>query len=147
MVSRHRIIGVVLCALTLAQLFHVQSQFVEIDTAEKLLEEYADPTVIGIGLFIVAGLVASLMAFFRIGGWRIGVLVAVGLYVWTIWYPDFLRLVFKYGLWTVISGIYDQARAAGTAGVVLLHKVLYPLGFLALVVATLWDRGSGGDGD
>jgi hypothetical protein len=145
--SRQRIIGVVLFALTLAQLFHAQSQFVEIDTAKKLLEEYADPTVIGIGMFILTGFVAGVMAFFRIGGWRIGVLVAVALYVWAVWYPEFLRLVFKYGLWAVLSGIFDQARLAGTLGSVVLHKVLYPLGFLALFVATLWDLRSGGDGD
>jgi len=147
MMSRQRIIGVVLFALTLAQLLHVKSQFVEIDTAKKLLEEFADPTIIGLGVFIVSGLVAGLMAFFRIRGWRIGVLVAVGLYVWAVWYPDFLRLVFKYDAWTVVSGIFEQARAAGTLGMVLLHKVLYPLGFLVLLVATLWDFKSGGGGD
>lgn len=147
MVLRQRIIGVVLFALTLAQLFHVQSLFVEIDTAKKLLEEYADPTVIGLGVFIVSGLVGGVMAFFRVRGWRIGVLVAVGLYVWAVWYPDFLRLVFKYGVWAVVSGIFDQARAAGTLGMVLLHKVLYPLGFLALLAVTLWDFKSGGGVD
>lgn len=144
MMPRNRIIGVVLCALMLAQLFHAQSDFAKIDTAEKLLEEYASPTVIGVGLFIVAGLVASAMAFFRLGGWRIGVLVTVGLYVWAVWYPDFLRLVFKYGAWTVVSGIAEQAWAAGTMGVVLLHKVLYPLGFFAVAIAALWDFKSGG---
>ena len=147
MMSRRRIIGVVLFVLTLAQLFHAQSHFVAIDSAKKLLDEFADPSVIGLGVFIVSGLVAGVMAFFRIGGWRIGVLVAVGLYVWAVWYPDFLRLVFKYGLWTVVSGIVDQARAGGTLGAVLLHKVLYPLGFLGLLAATLWDLKSGGDGD
>jgi len=141
--SRQRIIGVVLFALTLVQLFRVQSQFVEIDTARRLLEEYADPTVIGLGVFIVSGFVGGVMAFFRIRGWRIGVLVTVGLYVWAVWYPDFLRLVFKYGAWAVVSGVFDQARAAGTLGMVLLHKVLYPLGFLALLAATLWDFKSG----
>jgi len=147
MMSRRRVIGVVLFALTLAQVFHVQSQFVEIDTAKKLLEEFAHPSVIGLGVFIVSGFVGGVMAFFRVRGWRIGVLVAVGLYVWAVWYPDFLRLVFKYGAWTMVSGIFEQARAAGTLGVVLLHKVLYPLGFLALLAVTLWDFKSGGGVD
>lgn len=147
MMSRQRIIGIVLFALTLAQLLHVQSEFVEIDTAKKLLDEFADPSVIGSGAFIVTGFVAAVMAFFRIGGWRIGVLVAVGLYVWAVWYPEFLRLVFKYGPWSVVSGIFDQARAGGTLGAVLLHKILYPLGFLGLLVATLWDFKFGGDDD
>lgn len=128
----------------LGQLLHVQSEFTEIDTPEKLIEEYASPTVVGIGIFIVAGFVASVLAFFRLGGWRIGVLVAVGLYVWAVWYPDFLRLVLKYGAWTVVSGLFEQARAAGTMGVVLLHKVLYPLGFLAVGMAAAWDLRSGG---
>ena len=130
-------------ALVLAQLVHAQSDFAAIDTPEELLEEYASPTVMALGIFIVAGLVAGVMAFFRLGGWRIGVLVTVGLYVWAVWYPDFLRLVFKYGAWTVISGIFDQARSAGTMGVVLLHKVLYPLGFFIVAGLTLWDFRSG----
>lgn len=144
---RHRIIGIALCVLVLAQFFHAQAEFARIDTAEKLIEEYASPSVVGIGIFIVAGFVAGVMAYFRLGGWRVAVLVTVGLYVWAVWYPDFLRLVFKYGAWTVISGIFDQARAAGTLGVVLLHKVLYPLGFLGLAVATLLDFGTGSRAD
>ena len=141
---RHRIIGIVLFALVLAQLLHAQSVFAEIDTAKKLLEEYASPTVAGLGIFIVAGLVAGVMAFFRLGGWRIAILVAVGLYVWAVWYPDFLRLVVKYGAWTVVSGIFEQARSAGTMGTVLLHKVLYPLAFLGVATGTLLDFRSGG---
>ena len=73
--------------------------------------------------------------------------MAIGLYVWAIWHPDFLRLVFKYGASTVIVGIYDQARAAGTLGTVLLHNVLYPLGFAGVLLATLWDFKSAGGSD
>lgn len=147
MISRYKTIALVLCVLTIAQLVHTQSDFAAIDTAEKLIEEYEQPTLLGIGLFIVCGLVASLMAFFRASGWRLGVIVAVGLYVWAIWYPDFLRLVFKYGASTVIAGMYDQARAAGTLGTVLLHNVLYPLGFAAVLLAVLWDFKAGGRDD
>jgi hypothetical protein len=145
--SRHKIVGTVLGALMVAQLVSVQAKFAGIDTAEKLLEEFASPTVIGVGVFIVAGFAASVMAFFRIGGWRIAVLVAVGLYAWSVWYPDFLLLVLKYGAWTVVTGIYDQARAAGTMGFVLLHKVLYPLGFFGLLAATLWDFKTAGNSE
>ena len=137
-------IGIVLCVLVLAQLLHAQSDFAEIDTAKKLLEEYASPTVAGLAVFIIGGLVAGVMAFFRLRGWRIAVLVAVGLYVWAVWYPDFLRLVVKYCAWTVVSGIFEQARSAGTMGTVLLHKVLYPLAFLGVATATLLDFRAGG---
>jgi hypothetical protein len=127
------------------QIIHLQSDFAEIDTAEKLIEEYERPTLVGVGLFIFGGLVASLMAFFRASGWRLGVMLSVALYVWAIWYPDFLRLVFKYGVSTVVAGIYDQARAAGTLGLVLLHNVVYPLGFLLVMLWVLWDlKGHGG---
>lgn len=143
----HRVIGIVLAVLVLAQLLAVRSQIADIDTAQKLLDEFARPSVLGIGIFIVAGLAASLMAFFRLTGWRIGVLVAVGLYVWAIWYPEFLRLVVKYGLWTTVSGIFDQARAGGTLVTALLDKVLYPIGFLGVGLATLWDFKGGGRGD
>jgi hypothetical protein len=111
----------------------------DIDTAEKLIGEYEHPTVVGVGLFFVCGLIVSFMAFFRFSGWRVAVMVAVGLYVWSIWYPDFLRLVFKYGASAVIVGMYDNARAAGTLGSVLLHNVLYPLGFSGVLLAVLWD--------
>lgn len=141
----HRVIGVVLLALVLAQLSHAQSDFRAIDSAGALIEEYASPTVIGLGIFIVAGSAAGVMAFFGLGGWRIAVLVSAALYVWAVWYPDFLRLVFKYGAWNVISGIFEQARSAGTLASVVLHKVLYPLGFFAVAVATLWDFRSGRD--
>ena len=143
----HRSIGIILAILTLAQLVAVRSLFAEIDTAQKLLDEFARPSVIGIGAFIVVGLVASALAFFRLTGWRVAVLVTVGLYVWAIWYPDFLHLVVKYGLWATVSGILDQARAGGTLVAVLLHKVLYPLGFLAMGLASLWDFKGGGRGD
>ncbi len=139
MISLHKTIGIVLCVLTLAQLVHMHPDFANIDTAEKLLKEYESPTLFSAGLLIVSGFVVSLMAFFRLGGWRIGVIVVVGLYVWAVWYPDFLRLVFKYGASTVIAGIYDHARAAGTLGIVLLHNVLYPLGFLGVLLAVLLD--------
>lgn len=141
----HRVIGVVLLALVLAQLFHAQSDFTAIDTAEKLIEEYASPTVIGLGIFVVVGLATGVMAFFRFGGWWIGVLVTVGLYVWAVWYPDFLHLALKYGAWNVISGIFEQARSAGTVASVVLHKVLYPLGFFAVAAATLWELRRGRD--
>ena len=139
MISRHKLVGTVLCVLTIAQFIHVQSEFAEIDTAAKLIEEYERPTVLGVGLFVISGFAASLMAFFRSNGWRVGVIVVVGLYVWSIWYPDFLRLVFKYGATTTIAGIYDHARAAGTLGMVLLHKVLYPLAFFLVLLTVLWD--------
>ncbi len=116
--------------------------FASIDTAEKLLKEYESPTLIGAGLLIVAGFVVSLMAFLRSGGWRIGVFVVVGLYVWVIWYPDFLRLVFKYGASTTIAGIYEHARVAGTVGIVLLHSILYPLGFSGILLVALWGSRS-----
>jgi len=98
-------------------------------------------------LLVVSGFVVSLMTFFRASGWRVGVIIVVGLYVWSVWYPDFLRLVFKYGASTVVAGIYDSARMAGTLGVVLLHKVLYPLGFFAVLLAALWDFKAAGRGD
>ncbi len=139
MILRHKIVGIVLCVLTLMQFVHMQPEFAKIDTAEKLLEEYDSPTVVGVGLLIVSGLVVSLMAYFRSGGWRIGVIVVVGLYVWAIWYPDFLRLVLKYGASTVIAGIFDHARTTGTLGVALLNNVLYPLGFFGVLLAVLWD--------
>jgi hypothetical protein len=69
MISRHKLVGVVLCALTLAQVVHLHPGFASIDTAEKLLREYENPTLVGAGLLIVAGFVVSLMAFFRSGGW------------------------------------------------------------------------------
>ena len=147
MISRHKIVGVVLCALTLAQVVHMSPEFASIDTAQKLLKEYESPTLIGAGLLIVSGFVVSLMAFFRSGGWRIGVIVVVGLYVWAVWYPDFLRLVFNYGASTAIAGIYDHARAAGTLGIVLLHNVLYPLGFSGILLAVSWDYRAVGRGD
>jgi hypothetical protein len=56
-----------------------------------------------------------------------------------VWYPDFLRLAFKYGVSSAIAGIYDHARAAGTLGIALLHNVLYPLGFSSVLLAVLWD--------
>lgn len=147
MISRHKLVGVVLCALTLAQVVHLHSGFASIDTAEKLLREYENPTLVGAGLLIVAGFVVSLMALFRSGGWRIGVFLVVGLYVWVIWYPDFLRLVFKYGASTTIAGIYQQARAAGTGGIALLHNILYPLGFSGILLAALWDFRSARNND
>lgn len=147
MISRHKLVGVVLCVLTLAQVVHMYPGFASIDTAEKLLREYESPTVVGAGLLIVSGFAVSLMAFFRSGGWRIGVFVVVGLYVWAIWYPDFLRLVFKYGASTTIAGIYDHARAAGTMGTALLHNILYPLGFSGILLAALWDSRSTGRSD
>jgi hypothetical protein len=143
LISRHKGIAIVVCALTAAQLVHVQADFASIDTAEKLIEEYEQPTMVGIGLFLVCGFIASVMAFFRTSGWRFGVIVAVGLYVWSVWYPDFLHLVFKYGPSAVISGVYDKARAAGTLGQVLLHHVLYPLGFTGVLLITLWDFKTG----
>ena len=139
MISRHRIIAVVLCVLTLAQLVHMQPEFAKIDTAEKLLREYASPTVVGVGLLIVSGLVVSLMAFFRSSGWRIGVIVVVALYVWAVWYPEFLHLVLKYGASSVIVGIFDHARATGTLGVALLHNILYPLSFFGVLLAAQWN--------
>ena len=139
MISRHKSVGVVLCALTLAQAAHMSPDFASIDTAEKLLREYESPTLVGAGLLIVSGFVVSLMAFLRSGGWRIGVIVVVGLYVWAVWYPDFLRLIFKYGASTTIAGIYDHARAAGTMGIALLHNILYPSGFSGILLAVLWD--------
>ena len=139
MISRHKTVGIMLCVLTLAQVVHTYPDFVSVDTAEKLLKEYEGPTLVGAGLLIVSGFVVSLMAFFRSGGWRIGVIVVVGLYVWVVWYPDFLRLVFKYGVSSAIAGIYDHARAAGTLGIALLHNVLYPLGFSSVLLAVLWD--------
>ena len=147
MISGHKIVGIVLCVLTLAQLVHMFPAFASIDTAEKLLREYESPTLVGAGLLIVSGFAVSLMAFFRTGGWRIGVIVVVGLYVWAVWYPDFLRLIFKYGASSAIAGIYDHARAAGTLGVVLLHNVLYPLGFSGILLAVLWDYRAVGRGD
>ena len=147
MISGHKIVGIVLFVLTLAQLVHMYPDFASIDTAQKLLREYENPTLVGAGLLIVSGFVVSLMAFFRSGGWRIGVIVVVGLYVWAVWYPDFLRLVFKYGASTTIAGIYDHARAAGTLGVVLLHNVLYPFGFSGILLAVLWDYRAVGRGD
>ena len=147
MISGHKLVGIVLCVLTLAQLVHMSPAFASIDTAEKLLREYESPTLVGAGLLIVSGFVVSLMAFFRTGGWRIGVIVVVGLYVWAVWYPDFLRLIFKYGASSAIAGIYDHARAAGTLGIVLLHNVLYPLGFSGILLAVLWDYRSVGRGD
>jgi hypothetical protein len=143
LISRHKAIAIALCALTAAQLFHAQSAFTEIDTAEKLLEEYAQPTVVGVGIFVVSGFIVSVMAFFRTTGWRAGVMVVVGLYVWSIWYPDFLHLLFKYGASNAITGVFDHARAAGTLGVALLHNVLYPLGFLIVLLAALWDFKAG----
>ena len=68
MISRHKIVGVMLCALTLAQVIHMSPEFASIDTAQKLLKEYESPTLIGAGLLIVSGFVVSLMAFFRSGG-------------------------------------------------------------------------------
>ena len=147
MISRYRLLGVVLFALTVAQFVSVQSDFMEINTAEKLIEEYEHPTVIGVGLLVVCGFVVSLMTFFRSRGWRVGVIIVVALYVWSVWYPDFLRLVFKYGASTVIAGIYDNARAAGTLGVVLLHNLLYPLGYFTLLLAAPWDLKAAGRGD
>lgn len=147
MISRHKSIALVLCALTMAQFVHVQSDFTDIDTAKKLLEEYEQPTLFGVGMFIVCGLAMSLMAYIRASGWRLGVIVAVALYVWAIWYPDFLRLVFKYGASNVIVGIYDHARGAGTLGSVLLHNVLYPLGFSGVLLAVLWDFKAAGRGE
>lgn len=139
MISRHRLIALVLCALTLAQFVHVRSEFADIDTAEKLIEQYEQPTLAGVGLFIVCGLATSLMAFFRASGWRLGVVITVGLYVWAIWYPDFLHLVFKYGAPRVIVGIFEHAKEAGTLGSVLIHKALYPLGFAGVLLVVLWD--------
>ena len=147
MISRYKAIAVVLCALTIAQFIHVLSDFTDIDTAEKLIGEYEHPTVVGVGLFVVFGLIASFMAFFQSSGWRVAVILAVGLYVWSIWYPDFLRLVFKYGASTVIVGIYDQARATGALGSVFLHNVLYPLGFSGVLLAVLWDFKAARGGD
>ena len=147
MIYRHRLVGIVLCALTVAQFVHVQSDFAEIDTAEKLIEEYEQPTVVGVGLFVVSGLISSVMAFSRTSGWRIAVIVAVVLYIWTIWYPDFLRIVIKYGAWTVIVGIFDHARTAGTLGMLLLHKVLYPLAFLGVLLAVALDFKTSGRDD
>lgn len=139
MISRHKTVGIMLCVLTLAQVVYTYPDFVSVDTAEKLLKEYEGPTLVGAGLLIVSEFVVSLMAFFRSGGWRIGVIVVVGLYVWVVWYPDFLRLAFKYGVSSAIAGIYDHARAAGTLGIALLHNVLYPLGFSSVLLAVLWD--------
>jgi hypothetical protein len=147
MISLHKVVGVVLCVLTLAQVVHMYPDFASIDTAEKLLREYESPTLIGAGLLIVSGFVVSLMAFFRSGGWRIGVIVVVGLYVWAVWYPDFLGLVFKYGASTAIAGIYDHARAAGTMGIAFLHNILYPLGFSGILLAVLWDSRPAGRRD
>ena len=147
MISRHKIVGIVLCVLTLAQVVHLYPDFASIDTAEKLLREYESSTLVGAGLLVVSGFVVSLMAFFRSGGWRIGVIGVVGLYVWAIWYPDFLRLVFKYGASAAIAGIYQQARAAGTLGTVLLHNVLYPLGFSGILLVVLWDPRLAGRSD
>jgi len=147
MISRYRLLGVVLFALTVAQFVSAQSDFMEINTAEKLIEEYEHPTVIGVGLLVVCGFVVSLMTFFRSRGWRVGVIIVVVLYVWSVWYPDFLHLVFKYGASTVIAGIYDNARAAGTLGLVLLHKLLYPLGYFIVLLAALWDLKAPGGGD
>ena len=147
MISGHKIVGIVLCVLTLDKLVLMSPAFASIDTAEKLLREYESPTLVGAGLLIVSGFAVSLMAFFRTGGWRIGVIVVVGLYVWAVWYPDFLRLIFKYGASSAIAGIYDHARAAGTLGVVLLHNVLYPLGFSGILLAVLWDYRAVGRGD
>jgi hypothetical protein len=145
--SPHKSIALVVCALVAAQVFHLRSDFAEIDTAEKLIEQYERPTLAGVGLFIVCGLAASVMAFFRANGWRLAIIVVVGLYAWAIWYPDFLHLVFKYGASTVIAGIYDQARAAGTLGSVLLHNVVYPLGFSCVLLWVLWDLGGRGGSD
>ena len=147
MITRHRAIALVLCVLTIAQFIHVQSDFADIDTAEKLIEEYEQLTLIGVALFLVCGLAASLMAYIRASGWRLGALVAVALYVWAVWYPDFLRLVFKYGLSTVVVGIYENALASGTLGSVLLHSVLYPLGFTCVLLAVIWDFKAAGQGD
>jgi hypothetical protein len=147
MLPLHKIVGIVLCVLTLAQVVHLSPDFASIDTAEKLLREYESPTLAGAGLLIVSGFVVSFMAFFRSGGWRIGVIVVVGLYFWAIWYPDFLRLVLKYGASSAIAGIYRQARAAGTLGMVLLHNVLYPLGFSGILLAVLWDSRPAGRSD
>ncbi|NIS07153.1 MAG: hypothetical protein GWN21_18255 [Gammaproteobacteria bacterium] len=147
MIALNRSIALVLCGLMIAQTFYLQSDFAQIDTAEKLIEQYERPTLLGAGLFIVCGFAVSLMAFFRAAGWRIGVIAAVGLYVWTIWYPDFLRLVLKYGAANVISGLYDQAVSAGTLGSVLTHYLLYPLGFAGVLVATLWDLKGAGSGE
>lgn len=145
MISRRTAIAMVLGALTTAQLVHLQSDFAAIDTAEKLIEEYEHPTVVGIGLFLACGFIASAMAFFRASGWRLAVIVAVGLYVWSVWYPDFLHLVIKYGASTVLSGVFEQARAAGTLGKVLLHHILYPLCFTSVLLATIWDFKAGGN--
>jgi hypothetical protein len=147
MISLHKVVGLVLCVLTLAQVVHMYPDFVSIDTAEKLLREYESPTLAGAGLLIVSGFVVSLMAFFRSGGWRIGVIVVVGLYVWAVWYPDFLGLVLKYGASTAIAGIYDHARAAGTMGIAFLHNILYPLGFSGILLAVLWDSRPAGRRD
>jgi len=69
MISRHKVVGIVLCVLNLAQVVHMYPDFASIDTAEKLLREYESPTLIGVGLLIVSEFVVSLMAFFRSGGW------------------------------------------------------------------------------
>ena len=139
MISRRKVIGIVLTVLMIAQFVHLQSYFAEIETAENLVEEFDQPTVIDIGLFLVGGAIAALMTMFGLKGWRIGVITGFGLYVWAVWYPDFLHLVFKYGAWTVITGVLDNARTTGTLGQVLLHHVMYPIAFSGVLLATLWD--------
>ena len=85
------------------------------------------------------------MALFRLKGWRVAVLVAVCLYVWAVWYPDFLRLVFKYGLWTTVSGVFDQCACRGHADWPSRStRSSIPSDFAVVGIATLWDLKMGG---
>ena len=134
LLSRHALIGLALCLLSLGQFASIWPAFAAVDSAEDLIAEYRQPSVMHVGALAVVGMVAAVLAFFRATTWRYAAIGAVALYVWLVWYPEFLDLIVKYGTVTVVSGIIDHARVAGTVGVALLHNVIYPLGYLAILV-------------
>ncbi len=135
----HAVISVFLLTLSLSYLLLIHSLdshhlgSLAPDIAARLTEHHTS-VMVSILILVISGVVAAVMSYFTVTGWRLLTFLAIALYFYLVGYPNFIGLVLQYGIDETISVVIEIAHLSDSMFVSIIYNIFYPVLYLILLI-------------